>query len=813
LNRSPVNPETLKCSSFHCNAKAGLIFALAGAIEVFGAGVAGVPPAFAQSAHELSASKSKDKAASPAEAELRKRLETARAAQRLGNPEGVAEANERLIALALREMGQMRLLEAAFPQAIELYRRSLDFENLPDTRVDLAIAELQGNHADAALAESDKALAVDPNNARALNIRGRALIIKQEYAKAAEALARSLELDSNFDVEKAYSLGMCLLQTEDPRDKDKATAVFVQMVQAAGDTGSLHVLFGSAYRDANDMPAAIREFQRAIALDPRTPHAHYFLGLARLAVNEWRPTPEVRAEFAKELEYYPKDYLANYLTGFLASGDRNYAVSDHYLKIAAEVYPAWPEPWLYMGLNAYAQADMKRAEECFRKAITLTGDDESRSNYQIRRAYVDLGRILVNSGRKEESEVYLTKARDLQNKTMELGQQNVAAMVLAGGAGSAAAIVPLNPKNEMQEVLLLPADTDPFARVDASIIARANLTQKQRAATDSQENQLRSVLGLSFNDLATSEAVRGEYLAALGHYEEADRWDPKVPGLMKNLGLSAFRTNNYPEAIRGLSRALAEEPGETPVRAMLGMAYFGFDKYADAAKTFTPLGSRGMQDATVGYAWATSLTRVGELKKASEVLSEFEKGDRPNDTLLLIGQLWIEIGDYGRSVAVLHRALQADPNLVKAHYFAGQANLRAEHWPEAAAEFQAELALVPADADAKYNLGFVYLQQSKVEEAAALFQQVIAAHPDHANAQYQVGKILLDRGELNEAVEHLEAATRLSPQSDYMHYQLQAAYRKESRVADADRELEIYKELKAKQRERDRAAIPAVQSP
>jgi hypothetical protein len=46
-----------------------------------------------------------------------------------------------------------------------------------------------------------------------------------------------------------------------------------------------------------------------------------------------------------------------------------------------------------------------------------------------------------------------------------------------------------------------------------------------------------------------------------------------------------------------------------------------------------------------------------------------------------------------------------------------------------------------------------------------------------------------------------------------MHYQLQAAYRKESRIADADRELEIYKELKAKQRDRDRASIPAAQHP
>ena len=43
------------------------------------------------------------------------------------------------------------------------------------------------------------------------------------------------------------------------------------------------------------------------------------------------------------------------------------------------------------------------------------------------------------------------------------------------------------------------------------------------------------------------------------------------------------------------------------------------------------------------------------------------------------------------------------------------------------------------------------------------------------------------------------------PQSDYVHYQLQAAYRKEDRIEDADRELELYKELKARNRQ---ASIP-----
>jgi tetratricopeptide (TPR) repeat protein len=753
-------------------------------------------------------------ASNPAELELRKRLEAAQAAQRSGNATVAAETNKRLIALALRELGQLRLLETALPQAIELYRRSLDFEDLPDTHVDLAIAEFQANNPEEALSESRKALAVDPNNARALSIEGRVWIKKQEYARAAEALSRALQQDPSYesDVETLYSLGMCLLQTKDPADKPKAAAVFERMVRAKGDSGSVHVLFGRAYRDANDMPAAIREFEQAIALDTRTPHAHYFLGLAQLAVNEWKATPEVRSEFAKELEYYPRDYLANYMTGFLDSGDRNYATSDRYLRIAAQVSPQAPEPWLYMGLNAYAQNDMKSAEEYFRKAVLLTGSDEARSNYQIRRAYVDLGRILVNSGRIEESEVFLAKARDLQKKTMELTQQDVAS-VMTGSGGTMAAVVALQPQKDMEVAALLPTTADPFARIDASVMARSDLTKEQFAIAAAQENRLRAVLGLGFNDLATSEAVSGQYLAALGHYQEAERWDPNIPGLAKNLGLSAYRAQNYPEAIRGLAQALEAKAADRAVRALLGMAYFGAEQFPDAVRTFSPLGIDGMRDSTVGYSWASSLAHTGEPAKAAVVLAEFEKANRSSATLLLVGQLWIEISDYARSVRALQDALQFEPTLPRAHYFTGQAYTRWAHWPEAAAEFQAELALVPDDPDAKYGLGFVFLQQSKPDDAERLFEQVIAGHPDHANSQYQIGKILLDKGQLSEATEHLEMATRLSPRTDYMHYQLQIAYRKESRIADADRELDIYKELKARQRAHDRDAIQRVQSP
>ena len=67
-----------------------------------------------------------------------------------------------------------------------------------------------------------------------------------------------------------------------------------------------------------------------------------------------------------------------------------------------------------------------------------------------------------------------------------------------------------------------------------------------------------------------------------------------------------------------------------------------------------------------------------------------------------------------------------------------------------------------------------------------ILEGLTSSHPNHAQAQYQLGKALLEQGKSAEAVKHLELAEQNDPGPDYIHYQLQAAYRKEGRTEDAD---------------------------
>src|SRR5437763_16277446 len=90
------------------------------------------------------------------------------------------------------------------------------------------------------------------------------------------------------------------------------------MTVASGDRSSLHLLFGVASRNATLYGDAIRESQRALALDPKVPDGHYFLGLTYLMRNEWVLTPEARRQFLEQLPVDPRKLFAHYLLGYIA---------------------------------------------------------------------------------------------------------------------------------------------------------------------------------------------------------------------------------------------------------------------------------------------------------------------------------------------------------------------------------------------------------------------------------------------------------------------------------------------------------------
>ena len=668
------------------------------------------------------------------------RMQALGTAQQTGDLVKIADANRAVIAVGLRAMAELKMAQGDTKQAIDLYNRSLAFDDSSPAHLALALAYMAAHRTDEAMLQVEPITKSDPKNGDAWNIQGKLLMDKQSYGLAAESLARSLELQGNPFV--AYALATAYLKLGDTA---KAQAIFKELSDAGSDSASVHIMIGRAYQNADKVDDAAREFNRAAELDAKGSRAHYFLGLLYLSQNEWVATPQAREQLAEEVKINSKDFFGNFFLGYVDNADKQYDDSNRYLKIAALDKPDWPEPYLYMGLNAFAQHQLPQAEELLRKAIQLTGDDTARNNYQIRRAYYVLGRICYQTERKEEASKYTKIFSEMQAKTEEISRANSPVSKTMGTMGSGMAAMPSVPTSAVIDPAAQPGESTP------------QLTAQQKADVATAEQRLSVLLGDAYNDLGTSQARQKQYADALANFQQAERWNPAVLHLMRNIGFAAFRANQYSEAARALKVAEQQDPNDRMIPPMLAMALFSSDQFGEAAKAFDQLGEAAYSDPRVTYAYATSLARSNQQAKAVGVVDRMSQQSTSPEALLLLGQAYSEIDDQRQALATIQKALSANPSLPRAHYYAGMAQLRAKQLVQAASEFEGELKL----------------------------------NADDAGAQYQLGKVLVEQGKAKEALPHLEAAAKLNPNLEGLHEQLAAAYRKLGRTADAEREAKL----------------------
>lgn len=556
-------------------------------------------------------------------ANLSQRLTAAMDARNSGDPVAIGQASKRVLALALAEMARLRLDEKAYEQALRLNEESLRFEDAPETRVELALANLYAKNPAEAAKQASATIEMDPQNYLAWAIKGEVLLESRDYTGASETFAKSLALKR--DPESLYGLGLAQLGMG---EKQKAAETFVQFLAQVGEFGWSRVLVGRAYQGQGLSQEAEAEFHKGLVLDPTTPNANYFWAITILQGNGWNATPEVYSHLQAELRLNPRHFEANYMLGSLASAARNDTESDRYLRLASEINPSVPETWILLGLNAQRRKSNQAAMSYFRNAIERSKKLDPKEHFELRKAYFGLGRLLIASGKTKEGEESLAKAKELQVQMLAENRNKltVTKEEEREGMGADAPYIP-------------EADSDrhpygPLSSAKPSTAAEKSYTKPRTAAhprSDPQgkeEAYLAEVLGASFNDLATAEALESNYVDALGHYREAAQWDPKIPGLQRNLGLAAYFAGQPAEAIRLLSKTMVQAPSDSHARAVLGLAHFSFGNFARTVQTITPIAEQALQDPELGLSWATSLNQTGNKRAAMQALEQLQRSGK-----------------------------------------------------------------------------------------------------------------------------------------------------------------------------------------
>lgn len=738
------------------------------------------------------------RSAVPVEEKLARHLSAAETFQLSGDLERADEENRAIVAIALARLGAIAIRERRLQWAVQLLGDSLAEHDDPEARTDLAIAHMRLLEVDKALTEARAALVLDEKNARAHHVLGKLLYMKADYADARRELERVVVIEPDLDA--AYTLGMTYLRL---KQIERAKLLFEEMQTALDNSANAHLLFGRAYEETGFSAEAEGEFRKALAIDGKAPRAHFYLGYVILQHGGSERLGQAREEFERELQLDPQSVYSNFFLGILAATENDHNKAIRYLLETTRLNPLLGEAHLYLG-QSQAELGDAGAEKSLRRAIELT-TDVSHNNYQIKKAHFVLGRLLLKAGKQGEAEKELAVAKDLQSKSLESSREDLNE-ILAQVVKSKNEIG--TPTHVASAIANRTEDNPKTAEDrgdDVVLIEESPLDTDQAAKYQELKDKLSEILAQAFHNLAVSATQRGQLAVSLQQFATAAKWKADLPGLDRNWGIVSFRAGQYETAIPLLSRQVKAFPDDALTRRMLGVSYYLTQTFPKVVETLRPLEPRITADPELAYLYGVSLIQVAEHKEARKLFESLSaQNPKSAQARFYAAQGFAMLEDYDRALKEFRSAAELDPKMLQVHYNAGQSLIRLNRLEDAEREFRAELVLNSADITAKYHLAYVLLEQKQQTAAAvALLRETVAVRPQYADAQYQLGKTLIDQGEVNEAIEHLEIAARAEPSKDYIHYQLSIAYRRASRNADADRELQLYRALKASNRNRE----------
>jgi tetratricopeptide (TPR) repeat protein len=155
---------------------------------------------------------------------------------------------------------------------------------------------------------------------------------------------------------------------------------------------------------------------------------------------------------------------------------------------------------------------------------------------------------------------------------------------------------------------------------------------------------------------------------------------------------------------------------------------------------------------------------------------------------------------WDEAAAEYRKILAENPKLPDIHYRLGRILLSKQPpaVEEAKKEFDAELAIDPANAAAEFMLGDIARQAQQWDEAIAHFSQALKMDSGFEEAYLGLGMALNAAGKNAEAVGPLETYVKMEAADPAGHYQLSIAYAKLGRKDDATREMALQREAEIK---------------
>jgi tetratricopeptide (TPR) repeat protein len=320
----------------------------------------------------------------------------------------------------------------------------------------------------------------------------------------------------------------------------------------------------------------------------------------------------------------------------------------------------------------------------------------------VQKAHYLLGRLLTQSGDKEEGKKELQASEVLMKENLSRDHDRLADYLGENtGMGSGAKVPPAVMEGGAMQV-------------DLEAVQQAEMFQKQ----------IGPAVADSYNNLGAMAGSQKNFDAALKYFERAAEWNPALEGLDVNLGRAAFAAGQFEQAVPPLKRYIRSHPEDKDIRSALGLSQFIVKDYPGVLVTLQPIAAAPDTAPRVAFAYAESLVQTGDVKSGVEQLTALERRD-PDAAAIhrALGEALAIGSDMKAAVHELETAIRLNPQSAESYDALGRLQLKQGNTTAAITSLEEAVKLAPQSSAVHYDLAAAYRQASRPADAAREMQQ------------------------------------------------------------------------------------------
>jgi tetratricopeptide (TPR) repeat protein len=236
-----------------------------------------------------------------------------------------------------------------------------------------------------AAASFKKALEEDPGDNEAVQLLGLSYYLAGRPAEAIAPLEKVQTWYPSANVDAAYILGLCYMQT---KDYPRARKAFARMFGVPDDSAAGY-LFAARMLLRQDFSLVAEEYaKKAVELDPKLPRAHMLLGELYLYKSR---VPEAMEQFQKELELNPGEAAVYYKLADGYSRLQKYEEAEKLLQRSIWLDATSTGPYILMGKILEKKGETALAVRALQHALAMDPNNPI-PHHLLGQAYRELGR-------------------------------------------------------------------------------------------------------------------------------------------------------------------------------------------------------------------------------------------------------------------------------------------------------------------------------------------------------------------------------------------------------------------------------------